>query len=148
MYDSKQIDIECRVFTRYLTGSLPNRYISEKYAEVFCSGQPLDPDPQTEFDSLLLYLATLHPFLTRAVDAFSRFFYTGSAVRKRLIVLLALLESQASTSVDLDCPDKNVFTGFIPGMVIQLTAFALLLGIATLFLLPLKLLLGRQLTRI
>lgn len=144
MHGSKRINAECRVYTRYLTGQLPDDYISKKYAEALSPGQPLGQGLQVRFDALLLRLAAIHPLFTRAVDAFSRFFYTNSTLRKRLIMLLALLETQAATAAELDYPDKAGMTEFMLAMIMQLTVFAILLGVATLFLLPLKLLFGKQ----
>ena len=144
MSNQEKINVECRVFTRYLTGQLPDSYIAEKYAAAFSPGQPLSQGLQSDFDAWLVRLAVIHPLITRAVDAFSRFFYTNSSLSKRLVILLAILESQASTAVRLDYPDKTTIMGFVFSAAMQLTVFAILLGIATLFLLPLKLLLGRQ----
>jgi len=144
MGDDERVNVECRVFTRYLTGQLPDRYISKKYAEAFSSGQPLSRDLQSGFDALLVRLASIHPLLVRAVDAFSRLFYKDSTLRKRLVLLLALLESQASSAVVIDHPDQTTITGFVFTMAVQLLVFSVLLGVATLFLLPLRLLLGRQ----
>ncbi len=144
MHERERINVECGVFTRYLTGQLPDRYISRKYAEAFYYGQPLSWGLQSGFDVLLVRLAVIHPLITRAVDAFSRYFYTHSTLRKRLIMLLAILESQASTAVRLDHPDKTTILGFILSMAIEVTVFAILFAIAVLFLLPLKLLLVRQ----
>ncbi len=144
MHGDKRINTECRVFCRYLTGQLPDPYISRKYAEAFSPRQPLSRDLQSEFDALLVRLAVIHPLFTRTVDIFSRIFYTDSTLRKRLVLLLALLEIQSSTAVELDYPDKTTITGFMFAMTIQVTVSAVLLGIAVPFLLPLKLLLGRQ----
>lgn len=144
MRNKEQINTECSVFSRYLTGQLPDSYIAEKYAAAFSPGEPLSQELQSGFDALLVRLAVIHPLITRAVDAFSRFFYTNSSLSKRLVILLALLESQASTASALDYPDKTSFAGFVLSAAVQLTVFVVLLGIATLFLFPLKLLLGRQ----
>ena len=144
MYNDERINVECRVFTRYLIGKLPDQYISAKYATAFLPGKPLSEGLQSSFDVLLIRLAVIHPLLTHAVDAFSRFFYTDSTLRKRLIMLLALLESQASTAVEFDYPVKTGIIASILSMVIPLTIFAILFGITTLFLLPLKLLSRRQ----
>jgi len=144
MGDAERINAECRVLTRYLTGQLPDRYISKKYAEAFSSGQPLSRDLQSGFDALLVRLAFIHPLFVRAADAFSRLFYKDSTLRKRLVLLLALLESQASSAVVIDRPDQTAIMGFVFTMAVQFLVFAVLLGVATLFLFPLKLLLGRQ----
>jgi len=144
MRDREQINVECRVFTRYLTGQIPDSCIAEKYAAAYLPGKPLSGNLQSCFDALLVRLANIHPLFTRAVDAFTRFFYTDSTLSKRLIILLAILESRALTAVELDYPDKTTFVGFLFSMVTQIIVFSILLGIATLFLLPLKLLLGRK----
>jgi len=144
MRDKGQINAECSVFTRYLTGQLPDSCTAEKYAAAFIPGQPLGKDLQSGFDALLVRLAVIHPLFTRAVDAFSRFFYAGSTLSKRLILLLAILESRASTAVELDYPDNTTFAGFMFSVAMQFAVFTILLGVATLFLLPLKLLFGRQ----
>jgi len=144
MRDKEQINAECSVFNRYLTGQLPDAYTAGKYAAAFLSGQPLSEELQSGFDALLVRLAVIHPLFTRAADAFSRFFYAGSTLSKRLILLLAILESRASTAVELDSPDKTTFAGFLFSMALQFTVFVILLVVATPFLLPLKMLLGRQ----
>ena len=144
MRDKEQINAECSAFNRYLTGQLPDSCTAEKYAAAFLPGQPLSEDLRSGFDALLVRLAVIHPLFTRAVDAFSRFFYAGSTLSKRLIILLAILESRASTAVELDYPDKTTFLGFLFSTAMQFTVFTILLGVATLFLFPLKLLLGRQ----
>jgi len=144
MRDREQISVECGVFTRYLTGQMPDSCIVEKYAAAFLPGKPLNGNMQSCFDALLVRFAIIHPLFTRTADAFSRFFYTGSTLSKRLIILLAILESRASTVVVLDNPDKTTYAGFLFSMVMQFIVFAILLGIAMIFLLPLKLLLGRK----
>ena len=144
MYNVDKINTECKVFTRYLMGQLPDKYIREKYTTAFSPGQPLCKDLQSGFDALLIKLAVIHPLFTHAIDAFSRFFYNDSTLRKRLIMLLALLESQASTSAEMEYPLKTGFTASILSMVLPLTLFSILLGIATITLLPLKLVLRRR----
>lgn len=144
MYNVDQINTECKVFTQYLMGHLPDKYILEKYSTAFSPGQPLGEDLQSNFDTLLIKLAVIHPLFTHAIDAFSRFFYNDSTLRKRLILLLALLESQASTSAEMDYPLKTGFMISILSMVLPLTQFFIFLIIATITLLPLKLLMKRS----
>ena len=74
MPDTDFTAAECRVFTRYLIGCLPDAYIMRKYAQAFEPDYPLGDAVIPGFDALLLKLAVLHPLLTRTTDIYSRFF--------------------------------------------------------------------------
>lgn len=133
---------ECRVFTRYLIGRLPDDYIQRKYAQAFEPGQPLGTSVATGFDAWLLKLAVLHPLLTRTTDIYSRFFRPASVVRTRLVLLLALLESWATTAATLDSTQRSGMVSFTVVLLAEAGLSAMLLLAATPFLLPAQLLLG------
>ena len=106
---------ECRIFTRYLIDREPDTFVSSRYAAAFKKAQQ-SLAAQSGFDRLLLSLARIHPLLTRAVDVYSRFFTPASAVRRRLVMLLAIIESSASTTIQLERPDHTSLSGFVLGM--------------------------------
>ena len=84
-------DRECVVFTGHLLGVAPDAYVKRKYAEahdVLGGLAPTDP-----FDAFLLRFASKHRVCTRLADAYARVFRPGSALRRKLIVLLAILET-------------------------------------------------------
>jgi hypothetical protein len=137
------IERECDIFARYLTGRPAGNYVRRKYLEAFSPALQVPLQDCGRFDRLLLALAGTHPLLTRAVDLHSRIFFPASVVRRRLVMLLALMESDAATIARLDVPDCGGITGFVLGMggrsLVSLALFLLSLPI----LLPLQLLLGR-----
>jgi len=140
--DTDSSAAECRVFTRYLISRLPDAYILRKYAQAFEPGFPLGGEACSGFDALLLKLAVLHPLLTRTADIYSRFFRPASAVRKRLVLLLALLESWAATAETLDSTRRTGFVRFVIVLLADAGLSAVLLLVAAPFLLPAQLVLG------
>lgn len=132
---------ECRNFTRYLIDVDPDDYVCDSYL----AANKVRHDeltPQTGFDRLLLTIARKHRLLTRAVDVYARFFAHASAVRRRLVTLLAIIESNASTVERLEHPDYEGPTGFIIGLAWRSAVLAILLLIAIVTLLPVQLLSG------
>ncbi len=90
------IERECRVFTRYLAGCAPSTYVTRKYVEAhhlpaYSNGN--------RFDHYLLRVATRSARLTRTADSYARFFCSNALLRRKLILLLAILETSASCSI-------------------------------------------------
>jgi len=141
--DTHLLGRECAVFARYLTGQAPEVYVSRKYLEAFSSKQQPQLAACGRFEQLLLKLAGTHPLLTRMTDVYSRFFCFDSVVRRRLIMLLALLESDAASIGRLDYPTCGGLAGFVLGMAVRGMVSGLLLLPALVTLLPLQVLLGR-----
>lgn len=147
--DTQKIIDECDIFTRYLMGASPDQYICNKYIEAFLPDQALGKDIEktksSSFDKLLLKLATIHPVCTRAIDIYSRFFYADSNLRKRLVLLLAILESYSSSYNKLDSlqPNGNVFFASI-SLVCHSLFSAFLLIVVTPLLLPLQMVLHKK----
>lgn len=143
MTDMQLIERECDVFARYLSGRAPEAYVRRKYLEAFSSMQQAQLAACGRFDQLLLKLAGMHPLLTRVTDSYSRFFCFDSVVRRRLIMLLALLESDAASIRRLDYPNCGGLPGLVMGMAVHAVVSGLLLLPALVPLLTLQLLLGR-----
>jgi NADH dehydrogenase len=85
------VDRECHVFTRYLVGLPPNEYVSRKYVAARAALPALSS--RTRFDEFLVAAARRHPILTRLADSYARVFASESALRCRLVLLLAVLET-------------------------------------------------------
>ena len=133
---------ECRVYGRYLLGLVPGDYVTGKYTEAFGSGRQQALAARSRFDRILLSLAAVHPLLTRAVDLYARFFCPAAAIRRRLVMLLAIIETHAQSVARLEHP----VAGGIPGLMLDITVrsliSAVLLLVATVVLWPLQLLSG------
>jgi NADH dehydrogenase len=130
---------ECEVFSRYLLSRPPDAYLLRKYCEASSFGEPAGE--RSPFEDLLLRLATLHPLLTRAVDAYARWFCPRALVRKKLILVLAIAESWAPSYVELDRADGGGRLMFVARLSAHAIASGLLLLLAVLLLQPMRLLL-------
>ena len=138
---------ECRVFARYLTGQPPEAGVCGKYSEALTARQHRLFEVHGRFDALLLRVAAVHPLLTRFADTYSRYCYSDSVLRRRLVMLLAILETRGSVFTQLDRPDGTGMTGLLLGMGVRGTVSALLLLLSLFTLLPMQLLLGRNRNR-
>jgi hypothetical protein len=130
---------ECEVFSRYLLGHPPDAYLLRKYCEASRFGEPAGES--SPFEDLLLRLATRHPLLTRAVDAYARWFCPRALVRKKLILVLAIAESWAPSYVELDRADEGGRPLFVARLAAHVVASAVLLLFAVLLLQPTRLIL-------
>ena len=132
---------ECHLFTHYLIDADPDDYVRDRYLAAVTARHD-ELLPKSGFDRLLLAVARKHRLLTRAVDVYARFFAHGSAVRRRLVTLLAILESNASTVERLEHPDHTNPAGFFAGLAWRSAVLAVLLLVAIVILLPLQFLSG------
>jgi len=144
MTDRDRLKTECHVFTQYLTDQPPDSYILKKYSEAIIDKQPAAFQLQSAFDALLLKLAIVHPWMTRATDIYSRFFFSGSVLRKKLVLLLAILETHEPVASRLDAATRTGLTRFILLFTGQSVIAGLLLVLSTLTLSPVRLVLGRK----
>lgn len=141
------LDRECAVFCRYLIGQEPNEYVKKKYraAHQACS---LRNGGECRADAFLVKVASISPGSTKIVDAYTRIFRPFSTVRKKLVLLLAILESCAPTHAYLDSVDAGptplLFLRFVNRCVI----FALVVMVGVLIILPAELMLRANVKRL
>jgi len=145
-FDGSLVELECEVYSRYLTGQLTDHYVLAKYLEAVKLGGCLAELIVTPFDRFLARLSVVHPVLTRSVDGFCRFFYRAAPIRKKLIFLLAVMETRGTTADKFDQVDVKPRVRIFLDLVVQSTISGLLIGIATLVLLPLRRILNRGAT--
>jgi hypothetical protein len=110
------LERECRNFARYLSGQEPSPYIVEKYLDFH---QKIGlPKATGHFDRFLVSTAARGPFRTRLADSYASVFRRKSILRRKLVVVLALLECAPPTFETLD----RVPPGGIAGAVVRLIA--------------------------
>lgn len=133
---------ECRALTAYLIGAQPSAYVEAQYARAaLVHGLAFDED-MSSFDGTTVRLARSNKLTARAADAYCGLLHRRGALRRKLILLSALLEHAAPTS---NAFDKVVSRG---GLLTFLSlagygvasGLSLLLGAA--ILLPAKLVCG------
>ncbi|HEX6135422.1 MAG TPA: hypothetical protein VFZ24_15740 [Longimicrobiales bacterium] len=99
------LDRECRLFTGYLLGCVPTQYVLDRYADahrvsdVYSTG--------TRFDAFLMRAARTGRITTKVVDAYAAILAPTSLIRRKLILLLAILETAAPTAGIIDSVDRG-----------------------------------------
>jgi hypothetical protein len=138
----QQLERECRGYLRYLCRQSPSIYITEKYVDFHRKGgAALELD---EFDRFLVRFSTRNILCARLADSYARVFRKESAVRKKLILLLALMESAPETYERLDRVPAGGFTGAVVRLGVSSATFILALSFATVILAPTRFWLSRQ----
>ena len=131
---------ECRIFTKYLIGKKSTSYNEMKYVEFLSKTNTAHLNG---FDKILSGLAAKSPLFTKICDAYSRFFFQHSLLRKKLGTLFAILETSPVTYRYIDdIGSKNIFTILI-NLGFRGAWFAFHLFVSILFFLPLQVLFGR-----
>jgi hypothetical protein len=128
---------ECHVFFQYLCDLKIDPYIVAKYCEAHRKVPAYTPSPG--FDHLLVRFATLRSSFTRMADCYSRFFAPRSALRKKLILLIAILESSSAASVFVDTIDTQNKLLLSGRLLLQAITFLANLGLGAALLLPCRL---------
>jgi NADH dehydrogenase len=88
--DDGVLEAECRVFTRYLLGSDADEYVRAKYREAH---RHLALDARTPLDRVLLGFARRGSVFTHMSDVYAAVFAGDVALRRKLVLLLAILET-------------------------------------------------------
>ena len=100
--DMLQLERECRTYTRYLIGQTPSEYVVEKYMDFHRKWDALAALKSDRFDQFLVGLSARRPFWARLADSYASRFRKDSAVRKKLVLTLALLECAPPSFEKLD----------------------------------------------
>jgi hypothetical protein len=99
--DAAQLARECALFCRYLADVDATQDIVRAYQRAH-EVETLKMNATTPFDRALLQLAAGGPALTRIADAFAGPVAPGSVLRKKLVLLIAILESRGASSERVD----------------------------------------------
>lgn len=138
----QKLEQECRVFTRYLSGSDPTGYVIDKYVQF--NNELGASIISTNFDKFLINTAARGIVWTALADSYSRFFRKTGALRKKLILVVALLECAPPSFEALD----SVPSGGPAGAILRLAGisvkFVAALIAGTLVFAPARILISTQ----
>jgi hypothetical protein len=109
-----RLERECRSYAEYLAGRPPDEYVIGKYIECHEIGR-IAPASDA-FDAFVTACAARSPFLARIADAYASRFLKYGSLRKKLVLVLALLECSRGTFEVLDRVDP----GGVPGTIARL----------------------------
>ena len=98
------IDRECEVFSRYLVDQPPTAYIHRQYEMAVLARDLANEAELAPFDRRTLGLARRNVFFTRVADAYCAIFHPHGVLRRKLILLLAILEHAPPTATLFDRP--------------------------------------------
>jgi nucleoside-diphosphate-sugar epimerase len=132
------LDRECKVFTRYLIKEDPSSYILEKYSEAHVVSKIFNDLSISSFDIFLLNTSVRCTILTKLVDAYTSIFKKDSLFRKKMILLLAILENSAPAFLYFERPGKPGITAFVTRLFSQGIVFALNLIFSVVLFTPVK----------
>ena len=127
---------ECRVFCRYLARQEPTPYV------LSCYQRARDPVSEGAFplvDRAALALACRGAGPARVADAYSRMFRPYGPLRRRLILLLAILENSPPSDRPLNAAREGSRPAIVAGMLLTLLLGGVCLLAGVLLLGPLHL---------
>lgn len=125
---------ECARMSRYLTGEDPDPYVAERYVDARRRRPELFA-PAGDLDHALAQGAAIDWIPLRAMDACGRFVAPACAVRRRLVLLGAVLESAPDACERFERPDVGSPAAFFVRAAWHGTATAVA-GVLGLCLLP------------
>lgn len=139
MHEARELERECEVFCRYLCGERPNAYVIAKYRAAHECGALEPPKGATSFERVIVDLARSSTWLAQPLDAYSRVFAKGGLLRRKLVALLAILETRAPYDDAVDTPTSTSVVGFFAQLVGLGVVFALSVVFVAILLLPIRL---------
>ena len=135
------LDAECRVFCRYLASREPTDYLLATYRAAHVAGVVEPEGGSSSFERGVVSLARSSSLFARAFDARARILAPGSLLRRKLVLVLSILEVSAETEADVDTPTHKSLVGLGLHLVGLGLAFGCLL-IAGVLLSPLAFVVG------
>jgi len=137
---------ECEAFSYYLLRQHPNAYVRGKYLEAHQANLDLQAGYRNMFDLFLLAVAVKSVWLAKMADSYSSIFSRGCLLRKKIVLLLAILESTTPTFPYFDLPQSGGRVFLLFRMLGQGLLFAAAFIVSTLLFFPINLLgrLSRQ----
>jgi len=137
---SHPLDAECRVFTRHLLGCDPDHYVVAQYGAAHAVIPALSPGGR--FDDALLGFARISPWRAKVADSYASVFFRSAALRKRLVLLLAILETRPPFHQTIDTAIGGSVPSRIASLAITMAGALLTLLAGTLIFVPTRVVLA------
>jgi len=138
--NAAELDREVEIFVHHLLGCDADPYVRTKYSAAHAALPALQPSDA--FDAFLVRFARRGPVFASLADAYAGLFAHASLLRKKLVLLVAILETSQRSHRTIDAP----LGGRPMTAVFSLTATGLLAAVKVLagsiILLPMRLVLS------
>lgn len=129
---------EIGVWSRYLAGLSPSPKVVARYIDAHGQNVVSPEEVSGAFDSALLRIARGGPFLARACDVHARVFRPGGVLRRKLVLALALLETDRHSHGRVDAVGGDSRLGLVVAIAGWGLRFLLLFTLGLLFFVPLR----------
>lgn len=114
---SPSLERECAVFTRFLTRLEPSEYVRTRYAAAHRARPQLAATMPRE--ARLVALAATGPVWCRLADAYAVLLEPRGLLRRKLVVLLAVLETCPPYFEVLDRAGRGGWLGAVLGLTLR-----------------------------
>ncbi|HEV8150637.1 MAG TPA: hypothetical protein VGP61_10680 [Gemmatimonadales bacterium] len=131
---------ECRALCRYLIDADPSEYVVSCYERAWQSAATATEHVLPLIDRSLLRMARVGALPARMADAYARMFRPSAPLRRRLILLLAILENSPPSAARLNSAMLGRRPAIGAGMAATMLASAVCLVAGIMLLGPLHLL--------
>ena len=130
-----ELERECDTFCAAMIGRPPPESVRAAYVRAHEAGAILRDaqEKPTRFDDWLVRFARGGQARTRLADSYAVLFARSTVLRRKLVLLLAILESTAPSTRWIDTPDPGTAQGFFVSAFAQACAFVLRAAVATMF---------------
>jgi len=131
-----QLERECRSYARYLIGQAPSAYVIGKYRDFHMEG---DAAALGRFDHFLVRVSARAPFWARLADTYATRFRKNSAVHRKLVLMLALLECAPTSFEIVEQVQGGGFAGTVMLLGWGAARYALVLIVSVVLFTPVRL---------
>ena len=132
------LERECDALCRYLLSTEPTDYVAARYVAAH-EARRRDLAARSRFDGPCLELAVVGPAAARVADAYARLFAPRGLLRRKLSLLLAIVESSPGLCQRVDAVDPGGRPRLVLGLAVQLGLWLLALAAGVVLLGPVQL---------
>jgi hypothetical protein len=132
-----RLEQECSAYVRYLIGRPPDAYVVRKYLE-YHEQWGAKVRPAEAFDRWITDTSARGPLWARLADVYAGRFHRSAAVRKKLVLTLALLECAPASFESLDAVGRGGLAAALLRLAWRAGVFAASLPLAMLLFLPVQ----------
>ena len=128
---------ECRIFTRYLVDSDAPAEVMAAYKRAHKVSAVASRSITPPLDRALLRVAYMGHWFTGAADGYAAAFAKTSLLRRKLVLLVAILESRQHTAAVLDTAVPGSRAAWMLVVCLRVVGCALAVSLVTLLIAPL-----------
>jgi hypothetical protein len=136
--NTSQLERECFTYTRYLIGGVPSQYVLNRYLDFHQKSDAISGAGTDAFEQFLVSVSARGPFWASLADSYASIFRKDSAVRKKLVVVLALLECVAPSFEVIDDVEVRSAVATSISLGLRAAKYAFLLGSSVVIFTPVR----------